>query len=133
MVKGKQAMSTNTVLIFGTCFLLLATGMCIAVLLGQLRREKIQKLYKQGKLVIATVTNVQQEREERGPADFPLINYCYYIEAEWTDPQTGITYQFESNRLASSPKEYTPGTLLHVRMDPTNPTRYVMELPEYYV
>ena len=69
-------------LIFGICFLLLATGVCFAVILGQLRREKIQKLHKQGKLVIATVTNVQQEREERGPADFPIINYCYYIEAQ---------------------------------------------------
>ncbi len=42
-------MKADAVLIFGTFFLILATGVCLAILLGQLRREKIQKLQKQGK------------------------------------------------------------------------------------
>ena len=118
-------------LILCMCSMVIVAGVYLAVLLGQLRREKSRKLQHQGKRVIAIVTNVQQEREERGPAEFPLINYCYYIEAQWTDPQTGNTYLFKSRRLASSPKEYSRGRFVQVLMDPNNPTRYTMELPEY--
>lgn len=117
--------------IFAICFLILATSVYLAILPGQLRRIKIQNLQKQGKRVRAIVTNIDQEREERGNPEFPRIDYAYYIEAEWTDPQTGDTYRFRSNRLASSPKEYTQGTFVHVLIDPNNPTRCVMELPEY--
>jgi hypothetical protein len=82
--------------------------------------------------VIARVTQVQQECEERGPAAFPLTAYCYYIQAQWTDPQTGRTYWFQSNRLISRPIEYLPGAFVHVLMDDsTHPTRYLMDLPEY--
>jgi len=88
----------------------------------------------QGRRVIARVTEVQQECEERGPDAFPLLNYCYSIQAQWIDPQTGRTYWFQSNRLTSRPKEYLPGAFVHVLMDDsTHPTRYMMELPEYDV
>jgi len=126
MVKEQQTMAT--LLILGTCFLVIVAGVYLVRLL---RWEKIRKLQHQGKRVLAIVTSVQLECEERGPAEFPLLNYCYYIEAEWTDPQTGNTYLFKSNRLASSPKEYSPGRFVQVLMDPNRPTRYVMELPEY--
>ena len=79
------------------------------------------------------MTSVEQEREERGNPEVPRIDYAYYIEAEWTDPRTGNTYRFRSDRLASSPKEYLPGTFIHVLVDPKHPTRYVLELPEYDV
>jgi hypothetical protein len=133
MGKGPQTMAVNTLLLLGTCYIVLAAGVCLALLIGQRRRAQLRKLQTQGKRVIAIVTDVQQEREERGPAAFPLINYCYFIEAQWTDPQTGTTYWFKSNRLVSSPKEYSRGTFVHVLIDPTHPTRYVMELPEYDV
>lgn len=117
-------------MIFGICYFVIVAG---ALLLGQLRREKARKLLAQGKRVIAIVTNVEQECEERGPAAFPLIDYCYYIEAQWIDPKKGNTYLFKSNRLASSPKEYAPGGFVQVLMDPHDSTRYIMELPEYDV
>jgi hypothetical protein len=131
MGKEQQTMEADTLLILGMCYIVLAASVCLAILLGQLRREKLRKLQTQGKRVIAMVTDVQQECEERGPPAFPLINYCYYIEAQWIDPQTGNTYLFKSDRLASNPKEYTRATFVHVLIDPTDPTRYVMELPEY--
>jgi Protein of unknown function (DUF3592) len=126
-------MAINTLLLFGTGYIVLVAGVYLALLLGQRKRAQLHKLQTQGKRLIAIVTDVQQEQEERGPAAFPVINYCYYIEAQWTDPKTGNTYRFKSNRLVSSPKEYSRGTFVHVLIDPTNPTRYAMELPEYDV
>ena len=111
--------------------IVLAAGIYLALLLVELRKANTRKLQEQGRRVIAIVTNVEREREERGNPEVPRIDYGYYIEAEWTDPQTGYTYQFRSNRLASSPKEYTPGTFVHVLIDPKNPARYALELPEY--
>ncbi len=70
-----------TLLILGTCFLVIVAGVYLVRLL---RWEKIRKLQHQGKRVLAIVTSVQLECEERGPAEFPLLNYCYYIEADVT-------------------------------------------------
>ena len=95
------------------------------------RKAKVRILQRRGRRLIAMVTAVEQEREERGNPEFPRIDYAYYIEAEWTDPQTGNTYRFRSDRLASSPKEYSPGTFVYVLIDPERPTRYMLELPEY--
>jgi hypothetical protein len=97
------------------------------------RKANIRTLQRRGRRLIAIVTNVEQESEERGNPEVPRIEYAYYIEAEWTDPRTGHTYRFRSDRLASSPKEYPPGAFVHVLVDPKHPTRYVMELPEYDV
>ena len=123
-------MADNTLLILCTSYIVIIAAAGLAMLLGQRRREKLRT---QGRRVIAIVTDVLQEREERGPAAFPILNYCYYIEAQWTDPQTGTTYLFKSQRLTSSPKAYTLGTFVHVVFDPSHPTRYTMELPEYDV
>src|SRR2546426_5430087 len=131
MLKEKHTMATNPLLTPYTYYLVIVVSVALAILLGQLIREKSRKLQQHGRRVIAIVTNVQQEREERGPPEFPLINYCYYIEAQWIDPRTGNTYRFKSQRLASSPKEYSPGKFVPVLIDPNNPTRYTMELPEY--
>ena len=111
--------------------IVVAAGIYLALLFVELRKANTRKLQEEGRRVIAIVTNVEREREERGNPEVPRIDYAYYIEAEWTDPRTGNTYQFRSNRLASSPKEYTPGTFVHVLIDPKNPARYALELPEY--
>jgi uncharacterized protein DUF3592 len=125
MVKEKPTMAWNAQLL--SLFIVLAAAVCLAILFIQVRKTKIRKQ------VTATVITVEQEREERGNAEYPRIDYGYYIEAEWIDPQTGDTYRFRSNRLASSPKEYTPGTPVHILIDPKNPARYALEMPEYDV
>jgi hypothetical protein len=109
--------------------LMVLAAICLAILF--IRRRKASTLQKRGRRLIAIVTNIEQECEERGNPEVPRIDYAYYIEAEWTDPRTGHTYRFRSDRLASSPKEYSPGTFVHVLVDPKSPTRYVLELPEY--
>lgn len=124
-------MTVNSLLFFYTCLLILVIVGGLVILPGQLRRERIHKLHRQGRRVRAVVINVRQEREERGPSGFSLIDYCYFIEAQWTDPQTEKTYLFRSNRLASSPKEYSRGKFVHVLIDPHNPERYILDLPEY--
>lgn len=125
-------MEFNGLLFFGIWYVVLAVGVFLAVLRWKQKRKHLRKLQTQGRRVIAMVTQIQEECEERGPDEFPLLNYCYYIQAQWTDPRTGNTYRFQSNRLTSLPKEYLPGAFVHVLMDEsTRPTRYMMELPEY--
>ena len=118
-----------TILILGALMALAAV--CLVILFFQRRKASIRTLQKRGRRLIAIVTNIEQECEERGNPEFPRIDYAYYIEAEWTDPRTGNTYRFRSDRLASSPKEYPPGTFVYVLVDPRNPSRYVLEVPEY--
>ena len=113
--------------------LMVLVAVCLVVLFARRRKANVRTLQKRGRRLVAIVTNVEQEREERGNPEVPRIDYAYYIEAEWTDPRTGNTYRFRSDRLASSPKEYPPGTFIHVLVDPKRPTRYVLELPEYDV
>lgn len=128
----QPSMEVNGLLLFGIWYVVLAIGVSLAVLRWKRRQKYLRRLRTQGRRVIAIVTQVQQECEQRGPEEFPLINYCYYIQAQWTDPQTGSTYWFQSNRLTSLPKEYLPGAFVHVLMDAsTHPTLYLMELPEY--
>src|SRR5690242_374907 len=110
-------MEFNGLLFFGIWYVVLAVGVFLAVLRWKQKRKHLRKLRTQGRRVIAMVTQIQEECEERGPDEFPFLNYCYYIQAQWTDPRTGNTYRFQSNRLTSLPKEYLPGAFVHVLMD----------------
>jgi hypothetical protein len=127
-VKENPTMAEN-ILIFGALMVLAAVFLII--LLVRQRKANIRTLQERGRRLVAIVIAVEQECEERGNPEVPRIDYAYYIEAEWTDPRTGNTYRFRSGRLASSPKEYPPGAFVHVLVDPKDPTRYVLELPEY--
>jgi Protein of unknown function (DUF3592) len=111
--------------------LLVLVAICLAIVFIRQKKASVHTLQRRGRRLIAVVTNVEQECEERGNPEFPRIDYAYYIEAEWTDPRTGNTYRFRSDRLASSPKEYPTGAFVRVLIDPKNPARYVLELPEY--
>jgi len=122
-------MMAGNVLILSALILLFAV--CLAIIFVRWRKTSLRTLQKRGRRLVAIVTNIEQEREERGNPEIPRIDYAYYIEAEWTDPRTGNTYQFRSQRLASSPKEYPPGSFVPVLIDPKDPGRYVLELSEY--
>ena len=111
--------------------LMVLAAVFLIILFVRQRKASIRTLQQRGRRLIAIVTAVEQECEERGNPEVPRIDYAYYIEAEWTDPRTGNTYRFRSDRLASSPKEYPPGAFVRVLVDPKDPTRYVLELPEY--
>ncbi len=115
-----------------TFMLLITTFFIIDRLLAYIQRKSNKYLYHKGKRVVAIITAIRQEVEERGPPQFSRINYCYYIEAEWTDIHTGITYRFRSERLNSRPRE-GPGEVLSVLVDPENPAHYYMELTEDHV
>ena len=114
-------------------FILLAAVFFITNrLLTYLQRHNSDFLQKNGKRVVAIVTNIHQEVEERGPTEFPRVNYCYYIEAEWTDIHTGATYSFWSKRLNSRPIE-EPGAFLSVIVDVENPKNYEIDLSEDHI
>ena len=46
------------------------------------------------------------------------------ITAHWTDPRTGRRCTFRGSRLDTG---YQPGQLIGVRLDPSNPSRYLIE------
>ena len=64
-------MEINGLLFFEIWSVVLAVGISLAVLRWE-RRRKLRRLRTQGRRVIAIVTQVQQEGEQRGPAEFPL-------------------------------------------------------------
>lgn len=101
-------------------------------LLTYLQNYKSSFLQKNGKRVVAIVTTIRQEVEERGPTEYPRINYCYYIEAEWTDIHSGATYSFRSKRLTLRPME-EPGAFLSVVLDVENPKNYEIDLSEDHI
>ncbi len=78
-------------------------------------------LRRNGKHVIATVTSIEKQ---------PGSSLTYYIvTASWTDPQSNITYIFESDPAPCPPQEqYAAGSPIKVLLDPAHPKRYHMEV-----
>jgi hypothetical protein len=58
-------MATNALEIL-SLIIVVAAGIYLALLLVELRKANTRKLQEQGRRVIAIVTNVEREREERG-------------------------------------------------------------------
>jgi hypothetical protein len=99
----------------------------IAFVYAVYRRRKLNWLHTNGKEIIATVTDVTQNREPRRYPDGRIVN-VYTVKATWTDPQNNSTYTFRDNTLDQSEK-FPPGSQVSVLIDPQHPQeRYSMQL-----
>jgi hypothetical protein len=102
------------------------------------RVRDIAELKRTGHRVIAQVTNISREfgfnlrysepswSGGRRVGDWD--GRAWYVEADWTDPKTGIPYRFKKGPLyRHQAKLYAIGELISVLVDPTDPNHYYVE------
>ena len=124
-----------------TLFFLVVVGFILwQVLREVLRKQEIDELQHSGKRVAATVTNILHERVQTNagmppnptthmPASAPTYRDDWFVEASWTDPQTGSTHAFKSDRLdRDDAMRYAAGDPITVLVDPSDPERYYVEV-----
>ncbi len=124
-----------------TLLFLIVIGLIVwQVVRSIMRTQEIDELRRSGKRVAATVTNIRHERVQSRaatppnpathmPGSPPIYRDDWYVEAEWTDPQTGQTYAFKSERLGrEDAMRYHAGDPITVLMDPSDPSRYYVEI-----
>lgn len=100
------------------------------------RASDVNWLKKHGRRIIATVTDIQKKSESRSVpystgkgTQYRTEWQTYYIViARWENPQTRQTHTFRSERRASYPRKYAPGSGIPVLIDPQNPARYLVEV-----
>lgn len=100
------------------------------------RASDINWLKKRGRRITATVTEIQKKSESRSVpymsgnrTQYRTEWQTYYIVvARWENPHTRQAYTFRSERRASYPRKYAPGSEISVLIDPQNPGRYFVEV-----
>lgn len=109
----------------------------LAVMIGTMKRASdINWLKKHGTRIIATVTEIQKKSESRSVpystgsgTQYRTEWQTYYIVvARWENPQTRQIHTFRSERRASYPRKYAPGSGISVLIDPQNLGRYLVEV-----
>jgi hypothetical protein len=124
-----------------TLFFLIVLGVILYQVVRQVMRSReIGQLEQSGKRIAANVTNVVHERVQTNmgqppnpathmPATAPTYRDDWFVEAQWTDPQTGREYAFKSDRLDREDAiRYAAGDPITVMIDPVDPDRYYVEL-----
>jgi hypothetical protein len=112
-------------LILGLLFLFLAA----AVLYSDRKdRIRISRLKAGGFCVKAKVMYVAKEWSVDDGGDD-----IYYVHADYTDPETGKTYHFRSERLIENPGEQIVGWYVPVYMEPGRYDYYYMEVNAIYL
>lgn len=126
--------------LFGLCFLAVLALIAFAIVQSVLRAQQVDALRRGGTRVAATVTNVLHERVQTNPgmapnaatgmpATAPIYRDDWFVEAAWTNPQTGAAYRFKSDRLTHADAlRYTAGQPITVLIDPNDPTRHYVEI-----
>jgi hypothetical protein len=96
-----------------------------------LRWTEVSGLRKTGVRIAATVRDIDHQRHATmNPTTHVMTTRDdWYIEAEWTDPASGETRFFRSDRLDQDDAErYPVGSPITVLIDPQNPESYYVEI-----
>ena len=130
----------NTGGLFTLVFLLILGIIVWGIIRTVLRAGEIDELRRAGTRVAATVTNIVRERVQASagtppnpathtPGSMATYRDDWYIEAEWTDPHTGATYHFKSDRLDEfDARRYAAGEPITILIAPNDPSRYYVEI-----
>ena len=114
-------------------FIYLAFFVILVVAIGGaiLRWTEIGSLRKTGVRIAATVRDIdRQSHTTMNPTTHIMTTRDdWYIEAEWTDPASGETRLFRSDRLDQWDAErYPVGSPITVLIDPQNQDSYYVEI-----
>ena len=96
-------------------------------------------LRKHGQVITANVTKIYQDRRYRIGRKDLFHNECYYswiIEAEWTDTQSGNTFDFISPHFWQDPGVSVQAEQVKVFIHPHKRSKYWMDLsflPENHI
>jgi hypothetical protein len=96
-----------------------------------LRWIQVSGLRQTGVRIAATVRDIDHQRHTTtNPTTHVMTTHDdWYIEAEWTDPASGETRVFRSDRLDQWDAERCPiGSPITVLIDPQNPDSYYVEI-----
>jgi hypothetical protein len=95
------------------------------------RRQRVRReegLRETGQVVPTQLESVVQNRDYRMARRRP-----YLILTQWVNPTDGRVYTFRSRNTPYDPTAFVQGKEIHVRVDLSNPSRYLMDtsfLPE---
>jgi hypothetical protein len=114
-------------------FIYLAFFAILVIAIGGaiLRRTQVSGLRKAGVRVAATVRDIDHQRHTAmNPTTHVMTTRDdWFIKAEWTDPASGETRMFRSDRLDEWDAERYPiGSPITVLIDPQNPISYYVEI-----
>lgn len=114
-------------------FIYLVFFVILVVVIGGviLRWTQVSGLRQTGMRVAATVSDIDhQRRTTMNPTTHVMTTRDdWYVEAEWTDPASGETRMFRSDRLDEWDAErYPVGSPITVLIDPQNPDTYYVEI-----
>ena len=104
------AAASLTDFIRGAAFILILVAMIVGALLLKRRREG------RGVRVQAIVTHTWEPSGDTLPG---FREHTYRVFAQWTDPQTGMTYQFVKE--SHQPLDYREGELVPATIDLEHP------------
>ncbi len=93
--------------------------------------DAVSGLRQTGVRIAATVRDIDHQRHTTmNPTTHVMTTRDdWYIEAEWTDPASGETRSFRSDRLDQWDAErYPVGSPITVLIDPQNPDSYYVEI-----
>jgi len=127
MLSGDPAVDAFVEVFVAVWIILFLASLVIGVvrLVRWVRRDSmVAALRRTGQRVIAHVTRISRD------SVFYRSNYrtMWFVEAQWADPKTGISYQFRSEPLyRRQAKLYTRGERISVLVDPADPNRYYVE------
>ena len=108
--------------VFGLIFFIVGAGMFYLV---SRRQGMIKELQARGVRIIATVTSV---RESINLSNDHHHSDGWVVNAEWVQPTTGETFEFQSDYLRTDPSFLLADKTIPVLIDDDNPKRYVVEI-----
>jgi hypothetical protein len=119
--------------VLGGIFLVFGLGFLIPAIIiyrkGKKEQERIDELKAGGYFVPAVISDIQRDTMVR-INDLPT----YFMYAEYTDPETGRTYHFKSQRLQDDPGMMDMiGWYVPVYMEPGLYDSYYMDAEAAYI
>lgn len=126
--------------VFPVVFIIVLCFIGFGIVQTFLRAQQVDELRRSGTRVAATVTNVLHQHTQTNPgmppnaatgmpATAPTYRDDWYVEAAWTDPRTGASYTFKSDRLTRADAlRYAAGQPITVLVNPNDPTQYYVEI-----
>lgn len=104
----------------GFVFALIGVAMLVV---PRLRRRRVERLLRFGRPVEAEFLEVLRDDSVKINGASP-----YRVAAQATDPASGELRRYESEAIFVDPTAQLQGRKVRVMVDPTKPTRYVMDL-----
>ncbi len=110
-------------IVFGGVGILVCVGAAVLLAWPQLRNRKTQRLLKEGKPILTTLVNVEEDSMVEVNGRHP-----FHVITQWRNPVSHEFVQFRSPALWKDPTYQVANRMITVVVDPNNLHRYLMDL-----